>query len=453
MNDRPAPPLRTHLPEEHRWLSAFYAALIRLGAEVWDASLGDGHLQLAFGAPAPDRLRVRISPRRPDQRSFKEVGRFAVAYEGRRELGEDGKRILEAVLRVLQKLEPRLPGGLPGAAAILRTPGTPEDTLMRLFPFVTVERSTAGEEEEAEVLVRTLSGCNQRCPFCSGPKHDLPSTETVVACIEQTAELLPGAMFSLTGGEPTLKPTFREELLTALEHPGIGRVQVQTNAVRFARDIDPAQIPASPKLSFFVSLHGLSEEIYDACTGTEGLLLEALEGISRLLDAGHQLILNTVVSSLNLEHLPVLVAGLPGLEAAVRPTYHVSALICPETNPDAARYLVRYSEIVPKVNEALALARERGFEVTSLLSSTHATVPPCTLPEGSFLPADGRHMSAAVQQESGTLEEGRDWVKAETCGGCAANAACLGVPRAYARTFGLDELRPLDERGRRSVAG
>ncbi len=444
MNDRSNSQLRTHLPAEHRWLSAFYAALLRLEAQIWDAALGDGALLLTFGPPAPDRLQVRVSPRRPGQRAFKDVGAFSIAYEGRKNLDAGDQKNLDAVLRVTSKFEPHLPPGLAGAAAILRTEGPPEDTLMRLFPFLTVERSTTERGEEAEVLVRTLSGCNQRCPFCSGPKHDLPSTETVLACIEETAELLPGAMFSITGGEPTLKPTFATEVLAALAHEGIGRVQVQTNAVRFARDLDPKDFPASDKLSFFVSLHAIDAEIYDACTGTEGLLLEALEGIERLLAAGHRLILNTVVSSLNLDHLEALVQGLPGRDAPLRPTYHVSALICPETNPDAARFLVRYSEIVPVVNQALEAAAERGFEVTSLLSSTHATVPVCSLPAGSFDPAGARHMTAAVQRESGTMEEGRDWVKAESCGGCVARDACLGVPRAYARVFGLDELVPLD---------
>ena len=51
MNDRSNSQLKTHLPAEHRWLSAFYAALLRLEAQIWDAALGDGATHQFYDLP------------------------------------------------------------------------------------------------------------------------------------------------------------------------------------------------------------------------------------------------------------------------------------------------------------------------------------------------------------------------------------------------------------------
>ncbi|MFW5878699.1 MAG: radical SAM protein [Myxococcota bacterium] len=88
-----------------------------------------------------------------------------------------------------------------------------------MYPFVTVEESGGAGGRTLEVLARTTCRCNHSCPFCSAPGFAEPDSRVVRACIKDAAELLPGATFSLTGGEPTLKSTFLEEARAAMAEP------------------------------------------------------------------------------------------------------------------------------------------------------------------------------------------------------------------------------------------
>jgi hypothetical protein len=196
------------------------------------------------------------------------------------------------------------------------------------------------------------------------------------------------------------------------------------------------------KLFFFVSLHALDEGIYDRCTGTEGQLSTALEGTRRILAAGHPVTVNTVVTSENFGHLEEMVRRLPEVFSGERkPALHFSVLICPEWRPEAADYLVKYTELVPVLERAARTAEGLGIAVDSLLSSTHASMPPCVLPAEAR--GMGRHLPEIAEHETGYEDDGRPWVKAEQCRQCAETGRCLGVPRPYAAKFGLEELVPL----------
>jgi pyruvate-formate lyase-activating enzyme len=317
-----------------------------------------------------------------------------------------------------------------------------------LFPFITVERSLVTENlpysrlgEIVEVLVRATSRCNQACPFCSAPHHDDPDPEILWACLRAVNDLLPGAMLSLTGGEPTLRPAFLQELEAALRL-GFRRIQIQTNALRFADKIDPASIPKDERLAFFVSLHALDPQVYDRCTATRGQLPRALDGTRRILEAGHSVVVNTVICRDNVGHLEEMVRGFgDAFPGDNRPVLHFSVLICPEYNPEAAGHLVRYSEVLAVLDRAMQAAREAGLEMQPLLSSTHASLPACLLDQKSR--KTGRHIYRIEPHETGYEDFSRPWVKARACRDCRETEHCLGVPRPYAERFGLDELAPI----------
>ena len=445
------------VPDANRWVSQWVAACDRLGLPLRRTTLADGALRMVMDRGA-DTWTALLRPA-DGQRGWRTLVGFTLAYEGLAELDEATESIIERLAQILEKFAPHLPDRFEGFAFVGRREEDPVAALRTMFPFTTVERSEQDHGEVLEVLVRTTSKCNQRCPFCSGPEHDLPAAAMVKACVEAAGRWLPGCMVSLTGGEPTLKSTFPEELEAAIAAPGVAEIQVQTNAVGFALRVDPSTFPPSDRLTFFVSLHGVDPGIYDECTGTEGQLGDALVGLDRILAAGHRVIINTVITSVNLTHLPEMASfladrypvggtstprigpgtGLPQL----RPVWHFSVLICPERSPDAATYLVEYSDLVPAVERAQSKAVEIGIEVQSLLASTHASVPPCAVP--SAIRASGRSAPEIAQTETGYEDLERPWVKSNRCKTCREDARCLGVPAPYARQFGLDGLEPIAE--------
>lgn len=445
MHRRPRRVLRSpsnvteHVPSL-RWLDQLHQVLTRIRVPVRDVVLSQGVLQIDLAAECGE-LRAEIRPRREGAVGFATTRRFVVGYRGHRNLAPADKRRLELLAGVLQRIEDRLPRTFDGVGAVFTSPVSPEARFLRLFPFCTVERSHAGRETITEVLVRTTPTCNQQCPFCTAPDTVAPSAATMRTLLDEAARVFPGAMLSLTGGEPTLRRTFLDETRHACSLQDIGSVQVQTNAVAFASKIDPAAIDPSPKLSFFVSLHALDEVVYDACTGTRGQLPLASRGLRRLVEAGHRVTINCVVNASNLDHLKDYVRGLPRVVPPDRFDLHFSTLICPESKPEAADFLVRYGELAQRLREAVALARDNGLAVQSLRASTHAAMPACQLDpdERNRDP----HRPEVLPHETGRLEDGRPWVRASTCDRCVELRHCLGVPRPYALRFGLDELKPI----------
>jgi pyruvate-formate lyase-activating enzyme len=435
-------PLHVTVPEDQRWLSVVFAALSKVGLLVEHLVLADGKLELRLGFPDQAPLTVSLTKADGATPGWGQVQGFTIGYLGAGDIDERHRRLLGILQRVLTKLGSALPTVLSGFAFIGRCDPPYEEALPRMFPFVTVERSTFAGSSATEVLARATSRCSQRCPFCSGPEHEEPAPEVLRDCFESVAELLPGAVLSITGGEPTLREGFLDEALHALSLSGIGEVQIQTNALSFAERLDPADLPASDRLLFFVSLHALEEEIYDACTGTRGSMERAIAGIHRLLDAGHRVVLNTVINTRNLTHINDYIEAVqlrfPGDN---RPALHFSTLICQEWNPTAADYLVQYSEMSPVIARAAARINELYGADSEAFSSTHASLPPCLFVED--FPNETFREAQLGAAETGYEDLTRTWVKAERCRRCRADGHCLGVPRPYAVRFGLDELVPL----------
>lgn len=489
------------VPAEHRWVSVLFVGLARLGAPVREARLTDGALTVRLEPAGADPLVARLSPRAPGLRGWAETEHLVLGHDAPATLAPAHEALLRQLRRVARKLEPTIPRRWRGFATVVAggvgdpaqggsVPGAGDRAsslhgaalVARLYPFLTIERSERADPAHPggpprvhhEVLLRTISQCNEACPFCSGPKHHRPDTPLVLAALDTIAAQLPGALVSLTGGEPTLKAGLMDEVRHALALPGVGRVQVQTNATRLRGALAPERWPRDPRLTFFISLHAVEAACYDAITGSEGLLPAALEGLAGLTARGHRVTVNTVVTDRNVDHLEAIaevVAGLPtpasdgapglgpasapapGTGAAsegpdglpATPRWHLSVLMCPEQSPGAAAMLVPYTQLVPRMAQAVAHAQKLGLHVDSLLSSTHASVPACLVPasdrEAATRYAPGAGAETGYQDVP--AHRGRPWVKAARCRGCVEDARCLGVPAPYAGRFGLDELSPL----------
>jgi MoaA/NifB/PqqE/SkfB family radical SAM enzyme len=196
---------------------------------------------------------------------------------------------------------------------------------------------------------------------------------------------------------------------------------------------------------FFVSLHATDDSIYDKSTGTHGQLPLALAGIRRMIDAEHQVTLNCVVNCENIQHLTAYVQSLPSLlPRSENVDLHFSSLICHDRTPKAAAFLVRYSDLARALEQAASLATSLGIRIQSLLSSTHASLPACVLSRSYQTLAP--HRPTVRKEETGYEDLHKPWIKACRCKDCSLADHCLGVPRAYAHRFGLDELTPIRER-------
>ena len=155
---------------------------------------------------------------------------------------------------------------------------------------------------------------------------------------------------------------------------------------------------------------------------------------------------NVVVNRHNYKDLPDYAAFLAGL-AALRPPRLGLAMFVSVMNDNPAweRLCVSHTEVAPY----LARAAARGAAILRL--SGDCAMPICVADlwrSAPQLAPELRIVSPTwyAPERAGSLPAmparfAR--VKAQACRGCAFDANCAGVSAAYARRFGLQELRPV----------
>lgn len=425
-------------PAAPAWTARLGDLLRRAGVPASRVDAADGELAIALDADATaPAATVRVVGLAAGGPNYKATGRYGYRYATPGPETPALMARIDLAIAILARLEARLPDDWSRAGG-----GDPARAFAHRFPFASVDRSVGDDgRTEDQVLVRLTPRCNQDCPFCSAPDCAEPDDDALAACIDAAAAGFPGCLLTLTGGEPTLRRGWDAVLSRALALPGVGGVQVQTNAVTFATAGAAARVAPDPRLLWFVSLHALDAPLYDRITRTQGQLPRALDGLRSLLAAGHRVIVNAVVGSANAAHLADLAARLPGLLPGLPlPQLHVSVLMCPPHRPASDEWLIPYEELVPLLERAVDAAAASGLPMSPLVASTHASIPPCFVSPAQRARMSNRPLIAAG--ETGYEDPSRPWVKAHACRACEADARCLGVPAPYARRFGLGGLRP-----------
>jgi hypothetical protein len=317
-------------------------------------------------------------------------------------------------------------------------------TLNRIYPFLSIEETTSGEDVINQIPVRVTSRCNQDCPFCQAvppEPEDGPALSALEQALDRVTRIFPNSKVVLTGGEPTLRKDLPELCRYLVDLDTVKMVEIQTNAILIGSSPERFTLKPSKKLRFLVAMHGLSPSVYNRCTDTEGQFASACRGTNHLLETGHPVEFNCVVNSLNIDHLDEYVTSIPGLFKCERgPAVHFSVMGIPE-HRDAASYHVRYTQLLLNVVKALELAETLGVAGSAALSAGHASVPLCLLGKQSV---DISEYPRMYEHEGLEAEDPtRWWVKPGQCRECAVNEYCLGLPKSYADRFGFDELRPI----------
>jgi hypothetical protein len=292
-------------------------------------------------------------------------------------------------------------------------------------------------------LFRLGEQCNNACPMCSNtgrPEAFFIDEPELLRRVERLAGWGFRRVF-LTGGEPTIHPAFWR-VVDALAARAIafdlnthGRSFAEPHLARRARERGLGRA--------IVSFHSHLVEASCAIFGTTPRgHEETLAGIAALADAGAELVLNCVLSTVNLPHLDEWVrfsaARFPG--AALK-------LAFPSTLGKGGGWApiqIRYADAAP------ALARARAAAEACGAALQLESFPSCVLVDARVVDS-GRSGSG----ESHYLEDLRgeelfamDHIEAELsvyaagCLSCAAFAGCPGVSELYAQAHGTDELVP-----------
>ncbi len=276
--------------------------------------------------------------------------------------------------------------------------------------------------------VRVNFHCNQACHFCFVSTHLPPPDEgDVRAAIVAIAHR--GGMLALSGGEPTLNPRLAEYVRLG-KREGARGIELQTNAILLADPALARELAEAGVDEALVSLHGSSAAISDSITAAPGTFEKTARGVDELLAHGVRVRLNFVFCAANRDDFPAFVALVARRWPAATITF---SFVGSHTDvvPRTAALIPRYADILPALVAGLDAGRAAG--VTILGFESMCGLPLCLVPDGA------RAYFALPVIIAGA--DGGEFVKTETCTGCALTSRCWGLRRGYAELHGTDELR------------
>jgi len=298
---------------------------------------------------------------------------------------------------------------------------------------------------ESAALFRFGEQCNNDCPMCSNTGEAslfFHPTETLL----RRAEFLHRYGFRravVTGGEPTIHPGF----WTVVERLfGDGFTwDINTHGRSFSRDGFASRAVGLGLARAIVSLHSHVPATSAAVFGTrENAHHETVAGIDRLVEAGVDVMLNCVLTELNLGELDEYLRT----QHARYGTRAVFKFVFPSTVGKGGAWAgianLRYADVGATVRRLRATARALG--ATVLFES----FPNCILgtPDATNLGRSAFGETHYLDDASGDRIYSMRHIEAElsafgeVCRQCSALRCCPGISRQYAKRYGTDELVP-----------
>ena len=293
-------------------------------------------------------------------------------------------------------------------------------------------------------LLRLGEKCNHECPMCSnaGRESGFHATEELLRRVRFLAQTGMRRVV-VTGGEPTIHPGFWEVIAELRRQDMIW--DINSNGRAFA-DRDFAWRAMEEGLQrAILSLHAADAEISRVLSGiSEQGHAHIVAGITNLLDAGCEVMVNCVMTTLTIGKLSdMLTFCAKTFGGGVQVKFAFPTTI--GRGGDWHGIQLRYSDIQEEIRGLGALGGALGIEVH------FESVPPCVLGDTTL-----GDMSRSGFGETHYLDDARGdclhpiaHIEAElsafanTCRGCTALTVCPGVSEAYLRRHGGSEFRPL----------
>lgn len=312
----------------------------------------------------------------------------------------------------------------------------------RLFKKLIPEEAPVTAESCA--LFRLGEQCNYRCPMCS-------NTGDPSLFFHPTEELLRRADFLhrlgfrravVTGGEPTIHPGFWEVVERLAAHGMVW--DANTHGRSFAKPGFASRAVDSGLRRAIVSLHSLHPATSAAIFGVgERGHHESVAGVEQLIAAGVAVMLNCVLTRLNLDQLEDYLRGARARFGA-SPVYK---FVFPSTIGKGGAWSgidLRYDDVRERIRNLRALGAELGADLS------FESFPSCVLDDPSTT-----NYGRSTFGESHYLDDARgdrvyamQHIEAELsaygdpCRSCAVLRTCPGVALRYARAHGIAELKP-----------
>ena len=273
--------------------------------------------------------------------------------------------------------------------------------------------------------------CNNRCLFCLN-RHKItrksPTTGQIINHI-LNAKKKGIRIIALTGGEPTIRKDFLTLCNFIVKH-GMYLI-IHSNGRMFYSETFVKKLSEISKFRFLISVHGHNAEIHDKLTKATNSFRQTKNGITNLLSHGHIVNTNTVINTMNLNHLPKITSFLKDLGVE-----HI-VLTFPEIQGAAEDNI----DLIPTYIQGVKYLRQSINEIKDN-NYTLVNFPLCVIPE------EMEHIK--VKEPFSDYESGKYWedaserdktknIKLPICEKCKFLKSCPGISKKYFERYGDSE--------------
>ena len=289
-----------------------------------------------------------------------------------------------------------------------------------------------------KAIIKVGYRCNQHCRFCHrlAQRNFEASGESVHSHIVR-AKQLGHTMVVLSGGEPTIRP----ELRAWASH--VAALDMDLGLITNAQMLAYPEVVAGlveRRLSYVhMSLHGGVAALHDEIVGGAGFG-HARAAIDNLVGRGIELVINTVVTRANLEHL----RGLVDLCKDYPDVLLKFSMV--EPRGGGREHFAALTPRVAEVGAAVVDAIAHGEGSGSRARFAHDGIPLCLLPGCESLASDLVSASFATMVEADEADfvavDDRARIKPHECQECSLRGGCPGLYRGYHDRRGAAELAP-----------
>jgi len=325
--------------------------------------------------------------------------------------------------------------------------------------------------------------CNNNCLFCyfRGRKHKLANPSTAeVKKLFTTIKRLKVDTLEITGGEPSVREDIIELISFAKKELMFKKVTIITNGNRFCDKKFAEKTIKNGIDDVLVSVHGPEAKIHDHLTDVRGSFDKAVQAIKNVLSLNVSCRTNTVVTKLNYkrsEEIARLVYNL-----GIRKVNYIYFSPLDDAITTQKELWCKYSESAPFIKSMIDEYKSKletisikvipfcflaGYEdcITDLYQNAYdpfewdyyqrvrirrnKLIRDVATIGGMFLFMDFKRvlkigLDKSLREAILRVEAFRHCIKPKVCKMCRFDPVCPGTWKAYARQFGLTELKPVE---------
>jgi molybdenum cofactor biosynthesis enzyme MoaA len=272
--------------------------------------------------------------------------------------------------------------------------------------------------------------CHSACRFCivqeGMNRFRGVSEEKLRQAVEDNARSKRYRRLCFTGGEVTLEKKLFDYVAIARESKSFEHIRLQTNGrllsdMAFAKRLVDAGID-----EYFVSLHGHDARTQDDISQRPGSFDEAIRGIANLAELGVCLMTNTVICTMNVDHLSDIVDTVHPFRPVRMEFWNYLPM---EDYADERDLVAPMSKVAPELRRALAKIRANGTEARVKY------VPRCLLGEHADVHDDAQPDVVIAEKFYDPYPQFACIYEAK----CEHSDTCLGLHHPYITKFGWEE--------------